>query len=141
MAKIHHKVDKNVKVMTGHVNAFNKIEMEKNFLFVVAVAIILIILYFLYVFNRFVILLKEVGDPTSQVLLLLPHLILLPLFGVPIVRQVLLWIKFTPFYLPRKVVRKMRSKTYNKIRLKRFVIYFAISLICFLIAIFYLFIF
>jgi hypothetical protein len=44
-------------------------------------------------------LLKTTQGFESQLLLILPHLLLLALFGVPIVREVLLKIKFTPFYV------------------------------------------
>lgn len=141
MGRIHHTVDKTV--VHGHINDFREAAKERRMTILTILFLIVIVLYFVYVLNRVATLLQAAGTKgniTSQFLLLLPHLIMLSLFGTPIVRKVLLWIKFTPFYLPRQVIRDMRSKTYNKVRIKRFIVYFIVSFIVFLIALFYMFI-
>lgn len=141
MGHVKHTVNK--KVIFGNVKDFQDAAKE-NQLLVVAIAFSVgIILYFMYALNKMDILLDAAGTKgniTNQFFLLLPHLILLGVLGTPIVRKFLLWIKFTPFYLRRDQVRSMRPKAYNKIRYKRFAIYFAVSFLFFLVAMFYIFI-
>lgn len=145
MGHVRHDINKRVRVdkAHGHIKDFREIEKERKMEVLTALALATILIYFFYVFNKVAILLTAVGtkgDFQAQFALMLPHIILLSLLGVPIVRKILFWIRFTPFYLPRQAIRKIPSKVYNKIRLKRFVVYFGVSLVCFLIAMFYLFI-